>query len=47
MCSKVWVGKYLHNVFPIQNSLKQQDVLLCLVLSFAVQYDRSKMAKTN
>jgi len=31
MCSKVWVGQYLCNMFRIQNSLKQQDGLLCLL----------------
>lgn len=30
MCSKVCVGQYLCSVFCIQNSLKQQDGLLCL-----------------
>lgn len=31
MCIKVWVGQCLCNMFHIQNSLKQQDGLLCLL----------------
>jgi hypothetical protein len=28
ICSKVHIGKYLYDMFPIQNGLKQGDSLL-------------------
>jgi hypothetical protein len=34
-CSKVHVGKYLSDTFPIQNGLKQGDALSPLQLCFA------------
>jgi hypothetical protein len=35
--SKVCIGKYLLNAFPIQNDLKQGDVLSPLIFNFALQ----------
>jgi hypothetical protein len=36
--SRVHIGKYLFDSFPIQNSQKEGDVLSALVLSFALEY---------
>jgi hypothetical protein len=35
---KVRIGKYLSDKFPIQNGLKQGDVLLPLLFKFALEY---------
>jgi hypothetical protein len=37
-CSKVHIGKYLSDTFPIQNDLKQRDSLLPLLFNFALEY---------
>jgi hypothetical protein len=37
-CSKVRVGKYLSDTFPIQNGLKQGDALSPLLFNFALEY---------
>jgi hypothetical protein len=36
--SKVRIGKYLSDSFPIQNGLKQGDALSSLLLNFALEY---------
>jgi hypothetical protein len=36
--SKVRIGKYLSNTFPIQNSMKQGDALSPLLFNFALEY---------
>jgi hypothetical protein len=36
--SKVCIGKHLSNSFPVQNGLKQGDVLLPLHFNFASEY---------
>jgi sorting nexin-29 len=36
--SKVRIGKYLSDSFPIQNGLKQGDSLSPLLFSFALEY---------
>jgi len=36
--SRVWVGKYLSDMFPIKNGLKQGDNLSLLLFNFALQY---------
>jgi hypothetical protein len=36
--SKVHIGKHLSDSFPIQNGLKQGDVLSPLLLNFALEY---------
>jgi hypothetical protein len=36
--SKVCIGKLLSDKFPIQNGLKQGDVLSPLIFSFASEY---------
>jgi hypothetical protein len=36
--SRVWVGKYLPNVFLIRNGLQQGDTLLPLLFNFALEY---------
>jgi hypothetical protein len=38
MYSKVCVGKYLPDNFPIQNCLKQGDALFSLLLNSALEY---------
>jgi hypothetical protein len=35
-CSKIRVGKQLHDKFPIQNGLKQGDALSPLLFNFAL-----------
>jgi hypothetical protein len=37
-CSKVRIGKLLSVKFPIQNGLKQGDVLSPLLFNFALEY---------
>jgi hypothetical protein len=34
---RVWVGKYLSDVFPIKNGLKQWDALSPLLFNFALK----------
>ena len=36
MCSRVWVGKNLPDMFPIRNGLKQEDFLSPLLFNFAL-----------
>jgi hypothetical protein len=36
--SKIRVGKFLSDEFPIQNGLNQGDVLLPLIFTFALEY---------
>jgi len=36
--NNVWVGKYLFDMFPIKNGLKQGDALLPLLFTFALEY---------
>jgi hypothetical protein len=36
--SKVRMGKYLSDMFPIDNDLKQGDALPPLLLNFALEY---------
>jgi hypothetical protein len=36
--SKVHIGKYLSESFPIQNGLKQGDALSPLLFKFALEY---------
>jgi len=36
--SRVWVGKHLPHIFPIENGLKQGDALLPLFFKFASEY---------
>ena len=36
--NRVWVGKYLFDVFPIKNGLKQGDALTPLLFSFALEF---------
>jgi hypothetical protein len=38
MYSKVHIGKYLSDNFPIQNGLKQGDALSPLLFDFALEY---------
>jgi hypothetical protein len=38
MYSKVYIGKYLSDSFPIQNDLKQGDALTALLFNFALEY---------
>jgi hypothetical protein len=40
--SKIDVGKYLHDTFPIQNGLKRGDALSSLLFDFALEYDIRK-----
>ena len=36
--SKIKIGNYLSSSFPIENSLKQGDVLSPLLFNFALEY---------
>jgi hypothetical protein len=38
MCSRVWVGKNLSDMFPVRSGLKQGDALSLLFLNFALEY---------
>jgi hypothetical protein len=44
--SKVCIGKILSDVFPTQNGLKQDDVLLPMIFNFALEYT-IKMVQEN
>jgi hypothetical protein len=37
--SKVCVGKFLSDIFPIENGLKQGDALFLLLFNFSLEYD--------
>jgi hypothetical protein len=38
MCSRVQVGKYLSDRFPVRNGLKQGDALSPLLFNFGLEY---------
>jgi hypothetical protein len=46
-CSKVLIRKYFPDSFPIQNGLKQGDVLLPLVFIFSLVYAIRRPRKTK
>jgi hypothetical protein len=45
--SKVRIGRYLSDSFPIQNGLKQGDTLSPLLLNFALEYAISKVQENQ
>jgi len=45
--SKVHSGKSLYDAFPIQNGLKQEDVLLLLLFNFALEYAIMKIQQNH
>jgi hypothetical protein len=46
-CSKVRIGKYLLDAFPIQNGLKQVDTLLSLLFRTFYQKSSRKRGRTG
>jgi hypothetical protein len=43
----VFVGKNVYDAFPIQNALKQEDVLLPLLFNFALKCATSKVQENE
>jgi hypothetical protein len=37
-CSRVWVGKYLPDMFLVRYGLKKRDTLFPLLFNFALEY---------
>jgi hypothetical protein len=45
--SKVHIGKHVSDTFPIQNGLKQGNILLLLHLNFALEYAIRKVQENQ
>jgi hypothetical protein len=45
--SKVRIGKYLYDTFPVQNGLKQEDALLPLLFNCVLEYAIRKVQENQ
>jgi hypothetical protein len=46
-CSKIHIGKYLSDTFPIQNALKHGEALSPLLFNFTLQYTIRRKVQEN
>jgi hypothetical protein len=44
--SKIHIGKYLLDTFPIQNYMKHRDALLSMLFNFTLEYNVRNVQET-